>query len=103
MCKDNIVLGIESQKNIKMQSFGNGIQKLYFDFTIHFRQVRRTLPRDDVAKESIANLFPEGIQLGSNEISADIFRIPEGMRPISIHPVHPFTMVLARTYSTQLI
>ena len=35
----------------------------------------------DVLEESIANIFPEGIQLGSNEISADIFRILEGMRP----------------------
>ena len=28
-----------------MKSFGNRIQKLYFDFTIHSPQVRRTLPR----------------------------------------------------------
>jgi len=40
--------------------------------------------RNDVVEESIANIFPEGIQLGSIMISEDKFRIPEGMRPFPI-------------------
>jgi hypothetical protein len=43
----------------------------------------RTLPMDGAAGDIIGNLFPEGIQLGSIEISRVIFRIPEGMRPFS--------------------